>query len=109
MFEDLISLSATRSIKQADVGSRRHTPQVVADHERAWSFLLEATVDAPFEETILAAQTLEQAWHVIVGWGLPTSDAAVQMVVNEDRNIYFAGVDKLLNTLTSVGIMKEAR
>ena len=50
--------------------ARRHTPQVVADHERAWIVLLEATVDAPFEETMLAAQTLEQAWHVIVGLGL---------------------------------------
>ena len=38
---------------------RRHTLQVVAEHERAWTFLLEATVDAPFEETMLAAQTLE--------------------------------------------------
>ena len=53
----------------------RHTPQVVAEHERAWTFLLEATVDAPFEEIMLAAQTLEQAWHAIVGWGLPTSNA----------------------------------
>ena len=37
--------------------ARRHTPQVVAEHERAWTSLLEATVDAPFEETMLAAQT----------------------------------------------------
>ena len=43
--------------------ARRHTPQVVADHERPRTFLLEATVDASFEETMLAAQTLEQAWH----------------------------------------------
>ena len=66
---------------------------------------------------MLAAQTLEQAWHVIVGWGLPTSDAenailvrqleTVQMVVGENRNIYFTRVDKLLNTLKSVGIVKE--
>ena len=93
--------------------ARRHTPQVVAEHERAWTFLLEATVDAPFEETMLAAQTLEQAWHVIVGWGLPTSDAekallvrqleTVQMEVGEDPKIYFARVDKLLNILKSVG------
>ena len=47
--------------------ARRHTPQVVAEHERAWMFLLEATVDAPFEETMLTAKTLEQAWYVIVG------------------------------------------
>ena len=68
---------------------------------------------------MLAAQTLEQAWHVIVGWGLPTSDAekallvrqleTVQMEVGEDPKIYFARVDKLLNTLKSVGIVKEER
>ena len=92
---------------------------MVADHERAWTFLLEATVDAPFKETMLAAQTLEQAWHVIVGWGLPSSDAekailvrqleTVQMAVDEGPKIYFAQVDKLLNTLNSVGIVKEER
>ena len=99
--------------------ARRHTPQVVAEHERAWTFLLEATVDAPFKETMLAVQTLEQAWRVIVGWGLPTNDAekallvhqieTVQMEVGEDPKIYFARVDKRLNTLKSVGIMKEER
>ena len=99
--------------------ARRHTPQMVAEHERAWTFLLEATADAPFEETMLAAQTLEQSWHVIVGWGLPTSDAekallvrqleTVQMELGEDPKIYFARVDKLLNTLKSVGIVKEER
>ena len=45
----------------------RHTSQVLAERERAWTFLLVATVNAPFVETMLAAQTLEQAWHVIVG------------------------------------------
>ena len=99
--------------------ARRHTAQVVAEHERAWTFLLDATVDAPFEETMLAAQTLEQAWHVIVGWGLPTSDAeeallmrqlgTVQVVVGEDLKIYCARANKLLNTLKSVGIVKEER
>ena len=97
----------------------RHTPQVVTEHKRAWTFLLEATVDVPFEETMLAAQTLEQAWHVIIGWGLPTSDAekallvrkleSVQIEVGEDPKTYFARVDKLLNTLKSVGIAKEER
>ena len=33
----------------------------------------------------------------------------VQMEVGEDPKIYFARVDKLLNTLDSVGIMKEER
>ena len=50
-------------------------------------------------------------------WGLPTGDTekalivhqleTVQMVVGEDPKIYFARVDKLLNTLKSVGIVKE--
>ena len=99
--------------------ARRHTPQVMADHERAWTIPLEATVDAPCEETMLAAQTLEQAWHVIVGWGLPTSDAekallvhqleTVQTVGGKGSKIYFARVDKILNTLMSIGIVKEKR
>ena len=56
---------------------------------------------------------------VIVGWGLPTSDAekallvrqleTVQMVVGEDAKINFARVDKLLDTLKPVGIIKEER
>ena len=76
-------------------------------------------MDAPFEESMLEAQTLEQAWYVTAGWGLPTSDAekallvrqleTVQMEVGEDPKIYFARVDKLLSTLKSVGIVKEER
>ena len=76
-------------------------------------------MDAPFEEIMLAAQTLEQAWHVILGWGLPSSDAEKaqlvrqletdQMVVGEDPKIYFARVDKRLNTLKFVGIVKEGQ
>ena len=96
-----------------------YTPQTGADHERAWTFLLKATVDAPIEETIHAGQTLELARHFIVGRGLPTSDAEkaplvrqleiFQMVVGEDPKIYFARVDKPLKTLKSVGIVKEER
>ena len=99
--------------------ARSHTPQVVAEHERAWIFLLEATVNAPLEEKMHSEQTLEQAWHVIVDWGLPTIDAekallvrqleTVQMVVGENPKIYFARVDKLLNTRKSLGIVKEER
>ena len=50
---------------------------------------------------------------------MPTSDAekallvrqleTVQMEVGEDPKIYFARVNKLLNTLKSVGIVKEER
>ena len=46
----------TRSINPVNIISedetnlaRRHTPQVVVDHERAWIFLLEATVGCPIQ------------------------------------------------------------
>ena len=61
------SINLVNVISEDIILARRHTPQVVAEQERAWTFLLEATVDAPFKETMLAVQTLEQAWHVIVG------------------------------------------
>lgn len=68
---------------------------------------------------MLACETLDRVWYVIVvGWGLPSSDAEnaligrqpepVQMVVaDEDPKRFFARIDTLLNTLKSVGIVKE--
>ena len=45
----------------------RYGEQTVSDHEKGWSFLLDATADAPFEQRLLAAHTLEEAWYIIVG------------------------------------------
>ena len=39
----------------------RHGEQTVSDYKKAWSFLLDATSDAPFEEHLLAATTSEEA------------------------------------------------
>ena len=91
----------------------------VVDHKRAWCFLLDATADAPFEESLMAATNLVEAWHIIVSWGLPDSDAektllvrqleTTKMLDDEDPKLFFARLDKILNTLKSVGIVKEER
>lgn len=39
----------------------RYGDQTMSDHERARSFLLDPTTDAPFEERLITAQTLEEA------------------------------------------------
>ena len=81
--------------------------------------MLDATTDAPFEERILACRTLEEAWWTIVGWHLPSTESEkellihqlenAQMVADEDPKLFFARVDRLVNTLKSVGIVKEER
>ena len=97
----------------------RHGEQSVSDYEKAWSFLLDATADAPFEARLLAATTLEEAWHIIAGWYLPTTNSEkelllhqlenVEMAKDEDPKLFFARVDGISNTLRSVGIVKEER
>ena len=74
--------------------------QTVPDHERAWCFLLDATADAPFEQRLLAAHTLEATWYIIVGWHLPTTDSGkellthqlehIEMAPDEDPKLFFA-------------------
>ena len=90
-----------------------------ADHEKAWGFLLDATTDAPFEERLLACRTLEEAWWTIVGWHLPSNGSEkellthqlenAQMAADEDPKLFFARIDRLINTLRSVGVTKEGR
>ena len=97
----------------------RFEEQTVADHEKAWAFLLDPTTDAPFEDRLLAAHTLEEAWWIIVGWHLPTTDTEkelrvhelenIQMTAGEDPKLFFARVDRISNTLKSAGIVKEER
>lgn len=99
--------------------ARTHAPKQLTGHRRACTLLLEATVGAPFEETVLASGMMEQAQHI--NWGgacqrvtprkryLFAPLGTVPMVAGEDPNIYFARVDNLLNTLKSVGVVKEER
>ena len=96
-----------------------HGEQTVADHEKARGLLLDATADAPSEERLLAARTLEEAWYIITGWHLPTTEREkellthqhenAQMAADEDPKLFFARVDGLINTLKSVGVAKEER
>ena len=97
----------------------RFGERTVADHEKAWVLLLDATTDAPFEDRLLAAPTLEEAWWIIVGWHLSTTDTEIELVVHqleniqmaagEDLKLFLARVDGISNTLKSVGIVKEER
>ena len=68
----------------------RHGEQTASDHEKAWSFLLDATVDAPFEQRLLAANTLEEAWDIIVGWHLPTTDSEKELLLHQLENVEMA-------------------
>ena len=97
----------------------RYGEQTVADHEKAWGFLLDATTYAPFEERLQACKTLEEARWTIVGWHLPTTDSEkklityqlenAQMAADEDPKLFLARRDGLINTLKSVGVTKEER
>ena len=108
-------------ISDGDRGSlvRRHSEQTVRDHQRAWCFLLDATADAPFEDRLLGCKTLEEAWWIIIGWHMPTTDSekellshqleSAKMATDENPKLFFARVDGLTNTLKSVGVAKEER
>ena len=94
----------------------RYGEQTVADHEKAWGFLLDATTDAPSEETLLACKTLEEAWWTIVGRHLPTTESEkdmlshqlenVELVAGEDPKLFFARIDGLITTFKSVGVTR---
>ena len=81
----------------------RYGEQTVADHEKAWGFLLDATTYAPFEERLQACKTLEEARWTIVGWHLPTTDSEeeflthqlknAKMAADEDPQLFFARID----------------
>jgi len=68
----------------------RHGEKVVSDHEKAWSFLLDATADAPFEERLLASTTLEEVWYTIIGWHLPTTDSEKELLLHQLENVEMA-------------------
>ena len=48
----------------------RYGEQTVTDHEKVWGLLLDATTDASFEQRLLAAHTLEEAWLIIIEQGI---------------------------------------
>ncbi|CAN0295369.1 unnamed protein product, partial [Hapterophycus canaliculatus] len=86
--------------------------QRVARNQLAYDLLAEATLGAIFFETIEASRTVLEAWHAIVSWISPSSEAEVELMrrqldnlVNydgEDPKMFFLRVDKLLNELRFV-------
>ena len=91
--------------------------KLVADHQKAWGYLLGTTCDREIEEKLVACSCVPEAWELIRGWYLPTSDAektlpvehleTVQMFPGEDPTLFLTRVDKLVNTMRVVGIEKS--
>ena len=94
-----------------------HVEKLVADHQKAWGYLLEATCNTEIKEKLVACSCVPEVWEVIQGWSLPTSDAekallvrqldTVQMFPGEDPELFLARVDKLVNTMRVIGIEKS--
>ena len=75
--EHTISLNPTCpvhviSCKDRDVLVSIHGKKLVADHQKAWRYLLEATCNTEIEEKLVAYSCVPEVWEVIQGWSLPT-------------------------------------
>ena len=97
----------------------RYGEQPVQQAQAAWACLLDATAGAAFEERVLSAVTVKDAWSQILSWTGPSSEAEklflerqLETVPNygdEDPKLFFSRVDKLLTRLRSVDIHKTER
>ena len=67
----------------------RYGEQPVQQAQAAWACLLDATAGASFEERVLSAVTVRDAWCQILGWTGPSS---------EDENYFSKGNSKLFPT-----------
>ena len=84
--------------------------------QAAWAWLLDATAGAGFEERVLSAVTVRDAWCQILNWTGPSSEAEtlflesqLETVPNygdEDPKLFFSRVDQLLTRLRSVNAHK---
>ena len=84
--------------------------------QAAWACLLDATAGAGFEERVLSAVTVRDAWCQILNWTGPSSEAEtlflesqLETVPNygdEDPKLFFSRVDQLLTRLRSVNAHK---
>ena len=55
------------SCKDRDVLVWTHGEKLVADHQKAWGYLLEATCNREIEEKLVACSCVPEAWEVIRG------------------------------------------
>ena len=97
----------------------RYGEQPVQQAQAAWACLLDATAGAAFEERVLSAVTVRDAWCQILNWTGPSSEAEtlflerqLETVPNygdEDPNLFFSRVDRLLTRLRSADVHKTER
>ena len=97
----------------------RYGEQPVQQAQAAWVCLLDATAGAAFEERVLSAVTVRDAWYQILSWTGPSSEAEtfflerqLETVPNygdEDPKLFFSRVDQLLTRLRSADIHKTER
>ena len=64
------------SCKDRDFFFSIHGEKLLADHQKAWGYLLEATCNTEIEEKLVACSCVPEVWEVIQGWSLPTSDSS---------------------------------
>ena len=103
---------------QRDLFSR-YGEQPVQQAQAAWACLLDATAGAAFEERVLSAVTVRDAWCQILSWTGSSSEAEtyflerqLETVPNygdEDPKLFFSRVDQLLTRLRSADIHKTER
>ena len=94
----------------------RYGEQPVQQAQAAWACLLDATAGAAFEERVLSAVTVRDAWCQILSWTGPSSEAEklflerqLETVPNygdEDPKLFFSREDQLLTRLRSVNVHK---
>ena len=94
----------------------RYGEQPVQQAQAAWTCLLDATAGAAFEERVLSAVTVGDAWYQMLSWTGPSSEAEklflerqLETVPNygdEDPKRFFSRVDQLLSRLRSVNVHK---
>ncbi|CAB1119858.1 unnamed protein product [Ectocarpus sp. CCAP 1310/34] len=99
--------------------NQTHGAHLVAAHQRAWGYMLEATCGTDIEERLGACDCVPEAWSVIHEWLLPTLDAektllvrrleTIEMHPGEDPKLFFARVDGVINIMKAVGIEKSER
>ena len=94
----------------------RYGEKPVQQAQTAWACLLDATAGAAFEERVLSAVTVRDAWCQILSWTGPSSEAEklflerqLETVPNygdEDPKLFLSRVDQLLTRLRSVNVHK---
>ena len=94
----------------------RYGEQPAQQAQAAWACLLDATTRAAFEERVLSAVTVSDAWCQILNWTGPSSEVetlllerqleTVRNYGDEDSNLFFSRVDQLLTRLRSIDIHK---